>query len=100
MTLGFDLYLENPYGFLLTYAKVFKIEKEIMRDIVQFAWTFLNDCAGTTLCLQYEPEVSLIVWCCMDVSCHILKRVDTLNVNANINLISFRLLRYQSWNCL
>ena len=62
VTLGFDLYLENPYSFLLTYAKVFKIEKEVMRDIVQFAWTFLNDCAGTTLCLQYEPEVSLSIY--------------------------------------
>ncbi|KAE9548954.1 hypothetical protein FO519_007839 [Halicephalobus sp. NKZ332] len=60
VTLGFDLYLENPYSSLLTYAKVFKIEKEIMRDIVQFAWTFLNDCAGTTLCLQYEPEIIAI----------------------------------------
>lgn len=57
-TLGFDLYLENPYTSLLTYAKLFKVERETMKEVVQFAWTFLNDCAGTTLCLQYEPEVS------------------------------------------
>uniref|UniRef100_A0AC34QZE1 Cyclin-like domain-containing protein n=1 Tax=Panagrolaimus sp. JU765 TaxID=591449 RepID=A0AC34QZE1_9BILA len=56
-TLGFDLYLENPYTSLLNYAKIFKEEREAMKEIVQFAWTFLNDCAGTTLCLQYEPEI-------------------------------------------
>jgi hypothetical protein len=59
-TLGFDLNLENPYTFLMKYAKIFNIESTKKREIVQFAWTFLNDCAGTTLCLQYEPEIIAI----------------------------------------
>uniref|UniRef100_A0A7E4ZZA9 Cyclin-K n=1 Tax=Panagrellus redivivus TaxID=6233 RepID=A0A7E4ZZA9_PANRE len=59
-TLGFDVYLENPYTFLVQYAKIFDLEIEKMREIVQFAWTFLNDCAGMTLCLEYDPEIIAI----------------------------------------
>uniref|UniRef100_A0A915D722 Cyclin-like domain-containing protein n=1 Tax=Ditylenchus dipsaci TaxID=166011 RepID=A0A915D722_9BILA len=59
-TARFDLHVEHPYNFLLQYAKPFKMEKSEMAKIVQDAWTFMNDSAYTTLCLQWEPEVIAI----------------------------------------
>lgn len=59
-TIKFDLQIEHPYTYLLKYAKVLKIDKEKARNIVQMAWTFVNDSLCTTLCLQWEPEVIAI----------------------------------------
>lgn len=56
-TLRFDLHVEHPYTYLLQYGKAFKMEKEKMNVILTNAWTFINDCNCTTLCLQWEPEV-------------------------------------------
>jgi hypothetical protein len=60
-TVKFDLQVEHPYKCLLQYAKIFKIDRELKRNIVQMAWTFLNDSLSTTLCLQWEPEVRAVV---------------------------------------
>ncbi len=56
-TIKFDVHVQHPYTYLLQYAKIFKMEKSAMKDIVQHAWAFINDSMCTTLCLQWEPEV-------------------------------------------
>lgn len=38
-TLSFDLTVEHPYDFLLSFVKVLKGD----RTIAQYAWNFLND---------------------------------------------------------
>ncbi|XP_031633394.1 cyclin-K-like [Contarinia nasturtii] len=53
----FDLEIEHPYNFLLSYAKCLKGDKEKLQQIVQMAWNFMNDSLSTTVCLQWEPEI-------------------------------------------
>ena len=42
-TINFDLQVDHPYGYLLSYAKSLKGDKEKLQKIVQMAWTFIND---------------------------------------------------------
>ncbi|GIY27423.1 cyclin-K [Caerostris darwini] len=59
-TIKFDLRLDHPYGHLIRYAKCLKGDKLKLQNMVQMAWTFINDSLCTTLCLQFEPEVIAI----------------------------------------
>jgi cyclin K len=59
-TIKFDLQVDHPYGYLLKYAKSLKGNQEQIRNMVQMAWTFINDSYCTTLCLQWEPEIIAI----------------------------------------
>lgn len=67
-TLRFDLEVEHPYEHLIKYVKrltVVKIKdhspQEIaQKELLQSAWTFINDSCCTTVCLQYEPEIVAI----------------------------------------
>ncbi|GBN54471.1 Cyclin-K [Araneus ventricosus] len=59
-TIKFDLQMDHPYGYLLKYAKCLKGDKVKLQNMVQMAWTFINDSLCTTLCLQFEPEVIAI----------------------------------------
>lgn len=59
-TIRFDLHVEHPYSYLVEYAKIFKMEKILMSQILTNAWTFVNDSNCTNLCLQWEPEVIFI----------------------------------------
>ncbi|VDN96053.1 unnamed protein product [Rodentolepis nana] len=56
-TIKFDLQVTHPYGFLLQYAKRFKGPQDKIKEVVQMAWSFINDSLETTLCLQWEPEI-------------------------------------------
>lgn len=56
-TIKFDLEVEHPYTFLVTYAKCLKGEKAKIQKMVQMAWNFVNDSLSTTVCLQWEPEI-------------------------------------------
>ncbi|CDS36593.1 cyclin k [Echinococcus multilocularis] len=56
-TIKFDLQVTHPYSFLLQYAKRLKGSQEKIKEIVQMAWSFINDSLETTLCLQWEPEI-------------------------------------------
>lgn len=42
-TIKFDLQIDNPYGYLLKYAKCLKGDQEKLQKMVQMAWTFIND---------------------------------------------------------
>ena len=60
-TIKFDLQVEHPYYYLVKYAKIFRAPLNQVNDVVQMAWGFVNDSwSGTTLCLQWEPEVLAI----------------------------------------
>lgn len=68
-TLKFDLEVEHPYENLLEFAKQLHLENDhfpdannsfLQRELIQKAWTFLNDSYCTNICLQYEPEVIAI----------------------------------------
>ncbi|XP_017492220.1 PREDICTED: cyclin-K-like [Rhagoletis zephyria] len=59
-TIRFDLQVEHPYKFLMSYATRFKGNKEKINHILQMAWTFTNDSLSTTICLQWEPEIIAI----------------------------------------
>ncbi|XP_076306261.1 uncharacterized protein LOC143222928 [Tachypleus tridentatus] len=59
-TIKFDLQVDHPYGHLLKYAKSLKGDKQKLQKMVQMAWTFINDSLCTTLCLQWEPEITAI----------------------------------------
>ncbi|KAK7604473.1 hypothetical protein V9T40_005659 [Parthenolecanium corni] len=59
-SIKFDLQVDHPYAFLLKYAKCLRGaagERQRMQDVLQMAWTFVNDSLCTTLSLQWEPEV-------------------------------------------
>ncbi|KAM7534307.1 hypothetical protein Aperf_G00000110486 [Anoplocephala perfoliata] len=56
-TIKFDLQVTHPYSFLLQYAKRFRGPQDKIKEIVQMAWSFINDSLETTLCLQWEPEI-------------------------------------------
>lgn len=56
-TIKFDLEVDHPYNFLVTYAKCLKGEKYKLQKMVQMAWNFVNDSLSTTVCLQWEPEI-------------------------------------------
>lgn len=56
-TIKFDLEVEHPYNFLVTYAKCLIGEKVKIQKMVQMAWNFVNDSLSTTVCLQWEPEI-------------------------------------------
>ena len=58
VTLKFDLELEHPYQYLEKYASIFKAPKNIVEEVVQMAWGFMNDSlCCTTLCIQFQPEI-------------------------------------------
>ncbi|VDP02854.1 unnamed protein product [Soboliphyme baturini] len=64
-TIKFDLQVEHPYQYLLkwkvlSYKCLVLGEKEKIQQMVQMAWTFVNDSLCTTLCLQWEPEIIAI----------------------------------------
>lgn len=59
-TIRFDLQVEHPYKYLLKYAKFLKGDKEKIEQMVQMAWTFINDSLCTRLCLQWEPDVMAV----------------------------------------
>ncbi|CAN7109246.1 unnamed protein product [Brassica rapa subsp. narinosa] len=54
-TLNFDLSVGHPYEPLIDAIKKYKVE-EVKAQFPQVAWSFVNDCYGTTLCLQYKPR--------------------------------------------
>lgn len=56
-TIKFDLEVEHPYNFLVSYAKCLKGDKSKLQKMVQMAWNFVNDSLSTTVCLQWEPEI-------------------------------------------
>ncbi|XP_070180298.1 cyclin-K-like [Littorina saxatilis] len=56
-TVKFDLQVEHPYGFLLSFCKQIKGDKDKIQKMAQMSWTFINDSLCTTLCLQWEPEI-------------------------------------------
>lgn len=56
-TIKFDLEVEHPYNFLVSYAKCLKGDKAKLQKMVQMAWNFVNDSLSTTVCLQWEPEI-------------------------------------------
>lgn len=56
-TIKFDLEVDHPYNFLVSYAKSLKGEKLKLQKMVQMAWNFVNDSLSTTVCLQWEPEI-------------------------------------------
>lgn len=56
-TIKFDLQVDHPYKYLLRYAKCLKGDKAKLQNMIQMAWTFVNDSLCTTLCLQWEPEI-------------------------------------------
>ena len=54
----FHFKVDHPYRYLIEYAKCLKGTGVKLRDdVVQMAWNFVNDSLGTTLCLQWEPEI-------------------------------------------
>jgi len=65
-TLRFDLEVEHPYDHLIKYVKHFVVvrnghkDETVHKELLQSAWTFLNDSCCTTVCLQYEPEIVAI----------------------------------------
>lgn len=65
-TLRFDLEVEHPYDHLIKYVKQFEVsrtgvtDETVKKELLQSAWTFLNDSCCTTVCLQYEPEIVAI----------------------------------------
>ena len=59
-TIKFDLQVDHPYGHLLKYAKSLKGNQDVIKSLVQSAWTLINDSFCTTLCLQWEPEIIAI----------------------------------------
>ncbi|XP_076059288.1 cyclin K isoform X2 [Oratosquilla oratoria] len=59
-TIKFDFIVEHPYTYLLKYAKCLKGDKKKLQNMVQMAWTFVNDSLCTTLSLQWEPEIIAI----------------------------------------
>ena len=42
-TIKFDLQVDHPYSYLLKYAKTLKGDKAKIQQLVQMAWTFVND---------------------------------------------------------
>ncbi|ELU11234.1 hypothetical protein CAPTEDRAFT_137456 [Capitella teleta] len=56
-TIKFDLQVEHPYAYLLKFSKLIKGDKKKIEQMVQMAWTFINDSLCTTLSLQWEPDV-------------------------------------------
>lgn len=56
-TIKFDLEVDHPYNFLVSYAKSLKGDKLKVQKMVQMAWNFVNDSLSTTVCLQWEPEI-------------------------------------------
>jgi len=52
-TIAFDLTVEHPYKYLLTYVKSIKGTP----NLAQVAWNFVNDSLQTTLCLQFKPQL-------------------------------------------
>ncbi|XP_063931467.1 cyclin-K-like isoform X2 [Zophobas morio] len=52
-TISFDLTVEHPYRYLLSYVKALSGD----RYLAQTAWNYVNDSLRTTLCLQRPPQV-------------------------------------------
>lgn len=58
MTLGFELTVEHPYKYLLSFIKYINpfIMPSTRTPLAQIAWNFVNDSFRTTLCLQFKPH--------------------------------------------
>lgn len=51
-TIKFDLEVEHPYNFLVSYAKSLKGDKVKLQKMVQMAWNFVNDSLSTTVIID------------------------------------------------
>jgi len=51
--ISFDLTVEHPYKYLLSYVKGIHGDK----NLAQVAWNFVNDSYRTTLSLQHKPQL-------------------------------------------
>lgn len=56
----FDLTIEHPYKFVVSYGKVLKTDKSKWEKVMRMAWAFVNDSFLTTLPLEWEPEIIAI----------------------------------------
>jgi cyclin K len=83
-TIKFDLQLDHPYSYLLKYAKTLKGDQEQIRNMVQMAWTFINDSFSTTLCLQWEPEIIAIALMFLTSKLSKLEITDWLSRKENL----------------
>ncbi|KAL6077091.1 Cyclin-K isoform 1, variant 2 [Balamuthia mandrillaris] len=54
--IAFNLTVEHPYKYLLSFVKSIQGDQ----NLAQVAWNFVNDSLRTTLCLQYEPKLIAI----------------------------------------
>lgn len=76
-TLRFELEIEHPYEHLLKYVKKFSVSQEgrkddeVPKELLQSAWTFVNDSFCSTLCVQYEPEIVAVAM--INLACKIHK---------------------------
>ncbi|XP_014219448.1 cyclin-K [Copidosoma floridanum] len=59
-TIKFDLIVFHPYFFLKKYIKCLKANKELLQEVLQMAWNFVNDSLCTTLSIEWEPEIVAI----------------------------------------
>ncbi|TKR64028.1 hypothetical protein L596_024625 [Steinernema carpocapsae] len=84
-TMRFDLSVDHPYKYLLSYAKNFIMDKDTMGRVVQNAWTFANDANSTTLCLLWEPEIIAIALLYMSFKMLKVEDLNWINKQANEN---------------
>jgi cyclin T len=56
-TIAFDLTVEHPYRFLQEHVALIKCSPEERKDLMQTAWSFVNDSFASAVCLQFRPQL-------------------------------------------
>ncbi|CAJ0950213.1 unnamed protein product, partial [Mesorhabditis belari] len=73
-TLNFDLFVDHPYKYLLSYVNKFGFPHDDTKQIVQTGWTFINDSLGTIISLCWEPQIIAIAFCRLSLTMHKLEQ--------------------------
>ena len=56
-TIAFDLTVEHPYRFLQEHVALVQCTSEQRKDLMQMAWSFVNDSFASAVCLQFRPQL-------------------------------------------
>ncbi|KAH9529688.1 Cyclin-L2 [Dermatophagoides farinae] len=67
--LGFCVHVKHPHKFIVAVAQILKNESNV--DLIQTAWSYMNDSLQTNVFVRYPPES--IACACIHLSSRILK---------------------------
>lgn len=85
--LGFCVHVKHPHKLIVVYLKYLGFDEEKNREILQWAWNYMNDSFRTDVFVRYQPET--IACACISLSAR------KLNINLSASPPWFVIFKVQ-----